>query len=137
MNRVDFQKLAKLRVKEAKLLLDNKCYEGTFYLAGYAVECALKACIAKKTKRYAFPPRDSKELYDHGLVKLVVLAGLKSALDAEMTSVKAFRDNWATVKDWKVDARYETKIAKNQAENLYAAITDDPNGVLSWLKNYW
>ena len=54
-----------------------------------------------------------------------------------MSSVKAFEDNWATVKDWKVDARYETDIAKNQAENLYAAITDAPNGVLSWLKNYW
>ncbi|MFL6281928.1 MAG: HEPN domain-containing protein [Pyrinomonadaceae bacterium] len=137
MNRADFQKLAKLRVREARILLDNKCYEGAFYLAGYAVECALKACIAKKTKRYDFPPKDSSQLYNHGLGNLVALAGLKSDLDAEMASVKAFKDNWATVKDWKVDARYETKIAKNQAENLYAAITDDPNGVLLWLKNYW
>jgi len=137
MNRADFQKLAKLRVREAKVLLDNKCYEGAFYLAGYAVECALKACIARKTKRYEFPPKDSRQLYEHELGKLVALAGLKTALDAEMTNVKAFEDNWATVKDWKVDARYETKIAKNQAENLYAAITDDPNGVLLWLKNYW
>jgi HEPN domain-containing protein len=137
MNRADFQKLAKLRVKETKLLLDNKCYEGAFYLAGYAVECALKACIAKKTKRFEFPPINSRQLYEHDPGKLVALAGLQSALDAEMRNVKAFRDNWAVVKDWKVDARYETKIAKNQAEDLYAAITDDPNGVLSWLKSYW
>ena|SRR5215213_5467753 len=137
MNRADFQKLAKLRVKEAELLLDNNYYEGAYYLIGYAVECALKACIARKTKRYEFPPRDSRQLYEHEPIKLVVLAGLKSDLDAEMTKVKAFKDNWAVVKDWKVDARYETKIAKNQAENLYAAITDDPNGVLLWLKSYW
>jgi HEPN domain-containing protein len=137
MNRADFKKLVELRVKEAKILLDNKCYEGAFYLAGYAVECALKACIAKKTKRFEFPPKDSNKLYVHKLGALVDLAGLQSALDAEKRSVKAFRDNWAVVKDWKEDARYETKITKNQAEDLYAAITDDPNGVLSWLKNYW
>jgi HEPN domain-containing protein len=137
MNRADFQKLAKLRVKEAKILLDNKRYEGAFYLAGYAVECALKACIAKKTKRFEFPPKDSHKLYVHKLDALVELAGLQSALDTEKRSVKAFRDNWAVVKDWKEDARYETKIAKNQAEDLYIAITDDSHGVLSWLKNYW
>lgn len=137
MNRADFQKLAKLRVREAKILLDNKCHEGAFYLAGYAVECALKACIAKKTKRFEFPPRNSGKLYEHQPGLLVALAGLQSALDAEMRSVKAFRDNWAVVKDWTVDARYETKIARNQAEDLYVAITDDPNGVMSWLKNYW
>lgn len=137
MNRVDFQKLAKLRVREAKLLLDNKFYEGAFYLAGYAVECALKACIAKQTKRFEFPPIDSKKFYTHKLGVLVDLAGLQSALEAEMTSVRAFRDNWAVVKDWKEDARYEAKISKTQAEDLYVAITADPNGVLSWLKKYW
>ena len=137
MNRTEFQKLSRLRVKEAKVLLDNRCYEGAFYLAGYAVECALKACIAKKTRRFEFPPRDSNKLYVHKLGALVELAGLQSALDAEMRRVKAFRDNWMVVKDWREDARYEAKIAKNQAEDLYAAITDDPNRVLSWLKNYW
>src|ERR1044071_398063 len=84
MNRTEFQKLSRLRVKEAKVLLDNRCYEGAFYLAGYAVECALKACIAKKTRRFEFPPRDSNKLYVHKLGALVELAGLQSALDAEM-----------------------------------------------------
>jgi HEPN domain-containing protein len=40
MNRADFQKLAELRIREAKVLLDSKHYEGAYYLAGYAVECA-------------------------------------------------------------------------------------------------
>ncbi len=137
MNRADFQKLARLRLKEAKILLDNKCYEGAFYLAGYAVECALKACIAKKTKRFEFPPKDSNKLYVHKLGTLVELAGLQSSLDAEMRNVRGFRDNWAVVKDWKEDARYEAKIDKNRANDLYSAITADPDGVLSWLKKYW
>jgi HEPN domain-containing protein len=50
MNRADFHKLAEIRIKEARVLLDRKCYAGAYYLAGYAVECALKACIARKTQ---------------------------------------------------------------------------------------
>lgn len=71
MNRSDFKKLAVLRLKEAKVLLDNKCYEGAYYLAGYAVECALKACIAKNTKRFEFPPKPKfvQDLYQHDLTK--------------------------------------------------------------------
>jgi hypothetical protein len=47
MNRNDLQNLSRLREKEAKVLLDNGCFAGAYYLLGYAVECALKACIAK------------------------------------------------------------------------------------------
>jgi len=56
MNRSDFQKLTEIRMKEAKVLLSNACFEGAYYLAGYAVECAIKACIAKKTQIHDFPP---------------------------------------------------------------------------------
>ena len=137
MNRTDFQKLTKLRLKEAKLLLDNKYYEGAFYLAGYAVECALKACVAKKTKRYEFPPKNADKLYTHDLQALVALTGLKPDLDAEMKRVKEFRKNWVAVKDWNESVRYETKIDDKRAYALYVAITAEPNGVLSWLKKYW
>ncbi len=50
MNRSDFQRLTRLRLDEAKVLLANERYQGAYYLIGYAVECALKACIAKQTK---------------------------------------------------------------------------------------
>jgi len=32
-------------------------FDGAYYLAGYAVECAIKACIAKGTRRYEFPDK--------------------------------------------------------------------------------
>ena len=57
MNRFDFQRLAKIRIKEAGVLLEKRCYEGAYYLVGYAVECALKACIAKQTQRFEFPEK--------------------------------------------------------------------------------
>jgi hypothetical protein len=46
--------------------------DGAYYLAGYAVECALKACIAKETKRYEFPDKKRVDSsYSHNLDLLV------------------------------------------------------------------
>jgi HEPN domain-containing protein len=56
MNRRDFQKLALIRIADAQVLFQNGRYDAAYYLAGYAVECALKACIAKQTMRHDFPP---------------------------------------------------------------------------------
>jgi hypothetical protein len=55
-NQRDFQRLAKLRAAEAGALVRSRKEIGAYYLAGYAVECALKACVAKATKRHEFPP---------------------------------------------------------------------------------
>ena len=63
MNRSDFQKLTELRITEARVLLESKCYEGTYYLIGYAVEFALKACIAKQTREYDFPDKNLGKIY--------------------------------------------------------------------------
>ena len=46
VNRWEFRELATLRLAEAKALLDAGLPDGAYYLAGYAVECGLKACIA-------------------------------------------------------------------------------------------
>ena len=42
---------------------------GAYYLAGYAVECAIKACIAKKTRKSEWPPKpeDVRKMYSHDL----------------------------------------------------------------------
>jgi hypothetical protein len=139
MNRADFQKLSGLRVREAKTLLDGKHYEGAYYIAGYAVECALKACIARKTKRYDFPLNEKavREIYTHELEKLVKAADLGAALRAEEDTDIQFRSNWGVVKGWNERARYETGTDEKRARDLYFAITDKKHGVLAWLKRYW
>jgi hypothetical protein len=53
--RRDFQVLAEMRAQEAGVLAKNGNEEGAYYLGGIAIECALKACIAKRTKRHDFP----------------------------------------------------------------------------------
>lgn len=138
MNRADLQSIAKLRVKEARVLLDNRCYEGAYYLLGYAVECALKACIAKQTKRYDFPDRKLvQDSYVHDLEKLLNISGLKVLHQTQMQSDKIFEVNWATVKDWKEDKRYVVSISEAEARDLYLAVTERNHGVLTWLKKLW
>lgn len=51
MNRAELRNLAKLRLAEAQTLLAAARWSGAYYLSGYSVECALKACIAKNTRR--------------------------------------------------------------------------------------
>ena len=57
MNRKDFHQLAELRLKEARALLAAEFPDGAYYLAGYAVECGLKACIAKRTREHDYPDK--------------------------------------------------------------------------------
>jgi hypothetical protein len=55
-------------MKEARLLLKANCPEGAYYLAGYADECALKACIAKRTERFELPDlKAAQESWGHDL----------------------------------------------------------------------
>ena len=58
MYRSDFQKLAEDRIADAGALFEAHRYDAAYYLAGYAVECALKACIAKR-----FPRRQAQEYF--------------------------------------------------------------------------
>jgi HEPN domain-containing protein len=58
VKRKDLQALANARLRDAEILLKNRRFDGAYYLAGYAVECAIKACVAKKTQRYDFPDKD-------------------------------------------------------------------------------
>ena len=138
MNRDDLQRIARLRVKEAKVLLENGYFSGAYYLLGYAVECALKASIAKQIKRYDFPDRKLiNDSYSHELEKLLGVSGLKEKLQDEIRNNPNLEVNWAIVKDWSVESRYSTDISETAARDFYSAVTTSKNGVLSWLKKWW
>lgn len=80
MNRIELQQLARLRIREANILFQNGSYSGAYYLSGYTIECALKACIAKKTKRHDFPDKDFiNKSYVHNLEQLIGLPVLKTS----------------------------------------------------------
>jgi len=136
LKRKDFQRLADLRAKESHILARNGCEQGAYYLAGYAVECALKACIAKRTKRHDFPPKRDyvDKVYSHRLETLLELAELKEQLKDDMNGNRVLAGNWLIVKKWNESKRYVSSGL--QGKDLYDAITG-PNGVLSWIKQRW
>src|SRR5436309_12792892 len=97
-SRSDFEKLMDLRLKEAKLLLDEKDWDGAYYLAGYAVEFALKIrIISELMKSDSFPDKKLAEnFYKHELTVLRKFAGLED----DMKNDAAVTPHWDIVKDW-------------------------------------
>jgi HEPN domain-containing protein len=136
--RADFQQLAETRLEEAKALLDIGKWDGAYYLAGYAVEIALKACIIKLLMATdAFPERRfSERCYTHKVEELLGVAGLLPAWTAATAANSAFADSWELVRDWSEQKRYH-RMTEVEARELYDAITDPNHGVLSWIKTHW
>jgi len=137
VNRNDFRELARVRLREAQALLQAGHYSGAYYLAGYAVECALKACIAKMTKSGDFPDlKTVQDSYTHKLGQLVKVAGLEAERDKLEGEDRAFALNWGVVKDWTEASRYDL-YERAQAESLITAVTNRRSGIMRWLRNHW
>ena len=133
MNRRDFQRLAKMRLEEAKVLLDARKPSGAYYLAGYSVECGLKSCIAKQVRRHQFPDRQTvNQSYKHDLDLLVGVAGLRDELAQEMKRDADFEKNWLVVKDWSEQSRYSI-TAQREARDMLEAVMDPQHGVMQWI----
>ena len=138
MNRTELQNLSRQRRKEANALLKRELYPGAYYLIGYAVECALKACIAKQTARHDFPDKTlATKVYTHNIDQLVGLAGLDLGLKTEMKENRKLQTNWLIVKDWSEASRYESRITRVQAEDMYTACVARKHGFLSWVTRRW
>ena len=136
MNRADLHKLANARIREAQVLLGAGEYSGAYYLSGYAVECALKACFAKTIKRHDFPEKGrTDKVFIHRLPELVLIVGLRTPLK-EALKKEAFELRWITVSEWTEQSRYYL-WNRNQAEQMLDAITHRKDGILPWLKRHW
>ncbi|PPQ28440.1 HEPN domain-containing protein [Rhodopila globiformis] len=134
MLRRDFQRLALARVADAKVLFAAGRYDAAYYLAGLAVECALKARVAQATIRYEFPDRRTAErAFTHDLKKLLELALLKRELEQAPLSVQK---NWDVVSTWSVEVRYGSGTDADECRKLLHAVAER-GGILPWLKQWW
>lgn len=135
--------MAEERLKDAKALIDGGRWEFAYYAAGYAVECALKSCILARMIHtgWVFEEKwEAKSCLTHDFGRLVHLAGLtielNAAQEASAAAGREFAGNWTTAKQWTVASRYEART-EVEAKTLYAAIADEPHGVLRWIRTYW
>jgi HEPN domain-containing protein len=142
VNRAELQRLAKERVRDAEVLLAGGQWSGAYYLAGYAVECALKSCILHYLERSGMLFRERTylkklgECWTHELDKLLELAGLTVEHRLAIQANPVLRGYWGVASDWKETSRYEQKT-EAEARALHQAITHDPDGVLKWIQIHW
>jgi len=119
------------------MLLDGGFYEGAYYLCGYAVECALKACIAKQTGRHDFPDRRfTGAVYTHNLATLMREAGLTGDLERSVAADPKLGENWLVVKDWNEERRYHGRD-EPASRVLVNAVSDRRHGVLPWIRRHY
>lgn len=137
MNRADLRKVAALRLQEAKALQQAKKYSGAYYLAGYAIECGLKACIAKGFARFEFPDKKKVvESYTHHLATLVKIAGLDPDRGRRSASDTSFLNNWAIVTRWSEESRYRL-YGRSESKEIIDAIIEKDHGIMPWIEKNW
>lgn len=135
--KADLQQLAEMRFEDAVTLLRAKRASAAYYLAGYSVELALKACISKLIRPDTIPDKAFiNAIYTHKFDNLVSTAGLRGQLDSNLKANPDFAANWAISSNWTEESRYQfwDPIA---AATLLTAIGDPTNGVLEWVKRHW
>lgn len=115
--RAEQSKAAVRRWLDAKALCQQEHWQGAMYLAGYAVECRLKAklmemhrvvtlsALAEKLRRR----RSEVELGTHSIESLLDLTGARHRLDPE--AERAFRQ----CNTWKVSWRYSPRAGDEMA----------------------
>ncbi|HEV3138435.1 MAG TPA: hypothetical protein VGZ26_11040 [Pirellulales bacterium] len=142
MDRAQLQRLVEDRVVDAQALLSAGRWSAAYYLIGYAVECGLKSCILahlagnvaiifeEGNKRY------SEKCWSHNVDELVGLAGLERQRKTDTNANSTLGNNWMIAKDWKETSRYK-QTSEVDAKKLWSAVTDNPDGVLRWIKSHW
>jgi hypothetical protein len=145
-SRAEFKTLANKRLDEAKALQQAGHYEAAFYLAGYAVECGLKAAVCKTLQIDIFDmPTDlHKGFKTHRLDHLIVLSGLSKQLAEDIaadTSLSLAASPFLTPpldfegwQSWSEQVRYNVIDCPEQVLQEFVSNVDY---FMSWLRNHW
>jgi len=137
VHRADWQRLSRIRLAEAQTLLSASHWSGSYYLAGYAIECGLKSVLARQFRSATIPNKKLvNDLHTHDLAALVRLAGLQASLDAASSADEDLAVNWNVVKDWNEASRYRT-WSELEARDIVRAVTDRNHGMMKWIRSVW
>ena len=138
-DRATLQELAAIRLEEAKLLMRGGQFSGAYYIAGYAIECALKARIAARFRADEIPDKKMVTgVYSHNLAGLMGLSELGTAFDAARQTDPELDRRWSIAKNWSEQARYSV-WTEAQALAMIDAIdgNGETGGLFQWLSARW
>ncbi|WP_028527203.1 hypothetical protein [Runella limosa] len=144
----DFQTMAGLKVVEAKVLCSGGHHKAAFYLAGYALEFALKAAVCKCLDMPDFFKEKQKgtagyvggvlEKYKtHDIKTLIVLAGLYNKLEDYKTVNSDFGLAWYHIENlnWSERCRYE--LAGHSDIDVNKFVEGIETQFLPWISQHW
>lgn len=115
--------VARERGADADAMLSSRASSiGPFYMAGYAVECAIKGCLQHKGVRR---PASGQE--GHNLKGLWKKAGFRLADLKDPDGRKSF-----FIQQWSTDLRYQANYSPNapNSEDLVKAV----RGLVGWIQ---
>lgn len=136
LSRHVLQRLAEARIAEAEVLLAAGHDAGAYYLAGYAVEFALKATVARQFRADEIPDWAlTREFKTHRFERLIEFAGLQTCLATRRTESRAFDQSWIAVSEWTEQVRYE-QVSQALAGTLVTSIAGTDR-VLAWIRTHW
>jgi hypothetical protein len=102
------------------------------------VECALKACAARKFREHEVPEKSFvNDFYTHRFDELVRISGCADILIERKRKDPQFKKNWETLDEWSEALRYNPKVTEEEARRMLAAVSDPLYGVLPCLKSLW
>lgn len=137
LRRSDCQIYAQSKLDDALLLANKGRFGSAYYIAGYSIEMALKACIAKQFAEHVIPDaRFVNAIYSHKFRDLISVAGLAGELKKEEQRKHQFSAYWGLVCEWSPESRYEP-ADKYSAQLLIQAISCKDDGVFRWIQKYW
>ena len=140
----DIIALAEEKILDAQCLLAAGRFDGAYYIAGYNVELLLKAKVCKtlgidnffdfgnRAKLIKNESDLSRTYRVHDLEQLMILSGIFTSFEAEISNNTDFRAAWSIIKDWNEGHRYLTGKTQRDAQDLLTSI----NKFRLWIQNY-
>jgi HEPN domain-containing protein len=137
LTKANLERLAQMRLDDAIVLLRANKASSAYYLAGYAIELALKVCISKLFQPDTIPDKAFVDaIYTHKLSTLLNVAGLAQQFDADSKADPELATNWVMACKWNETSRYEFHDPLSAAA-LIGTIAEPQHGVFQWLKKHW
>lgn len=133
----DFLRLSERYLTGAEILLDKREYDSAYYLAGYSVECLIKAVICKNVKAGEFPPKNTNKIYSHEIDQLIEAADLQGNLDFDKERSKSLKESYLVLKDWNPkESRYQHGVVDQKKAEDFLGQIKNKEGFVEWLKKY-
>lgn len=109
----DLRRLARDRLKDAKVLYRNRRHSGAAYICGYVIELALKARICRHLRWPGFPETKKEldlPLKTHDLDVLLMLSGQEKRIKGK------FFAEWSAVAAWDPEVRYKANVSATKGD---------------------